>query len=73
VNDLFNLMINSSRSGVVELSIIDSQGRTVQQRSYALHSGMNNLELDVEALHSGIYLLRLQHGNASSVVRFVKE
>jgi hypothetical protein len=73
VNERFSLMLHSNRSGVVEMSIIDLEGREVQRDGVALQSGMNAVDVEVNALQRGMYLLRLQHGQAFSVLRFVKE
>lgn len=73
VNDHFTLMLNSSRSGTVELSIIDLNGREVQRGNLAIFGGMNTVRLAVDALESGMYLIRLQHGQAVHVLRFVKD
>ena len=72
VQDQFTLQLNSSRSGAVELSIIDLNGREVQRSSLALHSGMNMLQLNVDGLQGGMYLLRLNNGQHAATLRFVK-
>lgn len=72
VQDRFTMQVNSSRSGTVELSILDLHGREVYRGSAALQAGSNRMDLGVDQLESGIYLLRLTSGRQASVLRFVK-
>lgn len=72
VQDRFTMQVNSSRSGTVELSILDLNGREVYAGSVALHAGSNRMDLNVDQLESGLYLMRLTSGRQASVLRFVK-
>jgi PKD repeat protein len=71
--DQFNLSLNSSRSGTLELSIIDLNGRQVRHSSVAVQAGANQLPVDVNGLQPGMYMLRLMNGNNSATLRFVKQ
>ena len=72
VQDSFTMQVNSSRSGTVELSIMDLHGREVYRGSVALQAGSNRMDLNVDQLQGGLYLLRLTSGRQASVLRFVK-
>ncbi len=72
VVDHLNLTLNSSRSGNLQLSIVDMKGRELRRTNVGVIAGGNQLPVEVQGLEPGMYLLRLENGNNSAVLRFVK-
>ena len=64
------LWINVTRAPV-GLRLFDAQGRSV--RTPPMHQGEEKLELDVEALSSGLYVLCMDTGEGLSTIRFLKQ
>jgi hypothetical protein len=60
-----------ARSANVQLSIIDMIGRTHWTEKVGITSKFSK-NVDVSSLRSGIYMVRIDAGNSSSVVRFMK-
>ncbi len=71
--DQLNLQLHSSRSGRVEVSIINLDGRTLHSSQVALMNGTNRVPLDVNALPAGMYMVRLTDGQNVATMRFVKQ
>lgn len=53
------------------MTISDANGKTVKQQSISIND--NPATMDVSQLTSGVYFLRAESGNASSVTRFIKK
>lgn len=53
--------------------IINTNGQEVERRQMTVSPGSYQLELDVQALLSGIYFLQVQQGEEMQTIRFVKE
>ncbi len=73
VEGTLNLSLRSSRSGTLILTIIDMNGKVLSEMSTAVAAGNNLLPMDVSGLARGLYVLRLNHGNNSAALRFVKD
>ena len=59
-------------TGDTEIQIIDMTGRTVH--SIVHHAGgFTNLSLDIARLKPGLFFLKVNNGNETGVVRFIKE
>ena len=72
VNDAFNIGLRSSLSGNVLVSVIDLNGRAVIEQSARITAGENRINIPVDQLNSGMYLVRLSSGNNVMNIRFVK-
>ena len=73
VSGELNLALNSSRSGTIEIHIIAADGRSVATRQLALITGTNRVQLDVQGMSAGIYLLQMVHQGQRMTIRFVKD
>lgn len=67
--------ITSSESRKVSISIIDMNGRTMQLNSYKLNNGENSLQLNVNNLAKGNYIIKVIsiEDNAILQTRLVKQ
>ena len=72
VNDAFNIGLRSSLSGNVLVNVIDLNGRAVIEQSARITAGENRINIPVDQLNSGMYLVRLSSGNNVMNIRFVK-
>jgi uncharacterized repeat protein (TIGR01451 family) len=70
-NETITLEINSLTSANAILSIFNSNGQLVSNQRFDLVEGFNNTTLDISALASGTYFLRVD--GAEEVMVFVKE
>ena len=59
------------RRGNVELILFNLLGQRVVRRSLELVPGVNSLELNLDGVASGVYLVRLSRGRESHVGRIV--
>jgi len=75
VNDKFTVSFDLKESSNVTLSLISVQGQEVKMlvSGESLGEGAFRRSFDVNGLASGIYLVRLQIGNASIVSKIVKD
>jgi len=51
----FVFTVNCSQKGVLDIDILDKQGRSYKQTSQELSEGKSEIELDVSALKQGEY------------------
>jgi hypothetical protein len=72
VADVINLSLNSSRSGNLNLSIVDMNGRVVRSESHGILVGSNLVTMSLNGLEAGAYLLRIDNGQQAKVQRFMK-
>lgn len=56
----------------VQLQVVDIQGKTVQQNSYKLQSGINSLNLNTSNLSKGVYRIII-NGQKNNALTFIKE
>lgn len=74
ISDRAQLMIRSERPGNAQVSVLDLNGRTLQQQSLQLIGGTQSYGLNLNELSAGVYLIRLDSdGYAPEVIRVVKE
>jgi len=68
------LLLESSVSGNVKISIVDALGRRVKEQTSSLSSGSNAVVIDVTALASGRYNIRVVNAAGQDVnTAFVKD
>jgi Zn-dependent metalloprotease len=73
VTDVARLNIGSKTSANVQISVVNLLGYTVHSRAVQLAEGQNQLELNMENLPSGAYIVRLLSGNSDVAVKVVKQ
>lgn len=59
--------------GLVEVDILDEQGRTVRRSSTTAQAGRNRLPIDVSGLAAGNYVARIGARGAAGIVRFRRD
>lgn len=72
VTDALSLSFRSTVSGIVPVSIIDPDGRSVRQERLAFNRGANSISLNASDLAAGIYLLRIGDDANTMNIRFIK-
>jgi hypothetical protein len=70
VNDRMNVSIDLNQKGVVNVFIIDMQGRMISNENRNLSSGMNILELNTAEMEQGSYILVLNSATGTVNKRF---
>jgi len=55
------------------ISIIDMTGKLMKKTSVGLINGLNTINIDLDALQAGLYLISLQTENGIQVEKFVKQ
>ena len=67
------LDLQSDKFKSLEYKILTATGSEIERNKLNLNLGVNTFNLDVHHLASGIYLLKLQQGNLTKTVKFVKQ
>ncbi len=73
VSNNLMLSLQSAKSGRLEVSILDLNGRVVLSTSDPISAGKNQLVVPVNELVSGVYVVRIGDGTNSVSRRFVKQ
>ncbi len=70
-----NLLLQASTSSTTlgTYSIVDMSGKLMKQRSIQLINGLNSIDIEVEDLEVGLYLITLQTDDGLQVEKFVKQ
>ena len=66
------LNVANDLNEIVEVDIFDASGKLILQKTFDVQNGQNHLEIDVNALSNGIYVLNYKTSNGAIVKRFVK-
>jgi len=73
VKDELHLLLNAANSGLIQYQIINLEGRMISSSYFKVVSGPNQLEIPVNELTSGLYLIKLNTKDGQvSTLRFVK-
>jgi hypothetical protein len=72
VKNQLNIRFTSKQEAMAECSIYDLLGRKRVAMSTPLNSGLNNLQMPVESLSSGVYMLQMQTSQGQITRTFVK-
>jgi Zn-dependent metalloprotease len=72
-SDAVRLSFSIPQSGLVQIAVNDLLGRTVQQREWTLPQGENQLDLSLQGLPSGTYLVRLLAAGTGATMKVVKQ
>ena len=67
------LVINTSRSELLTLEIVDMRGAMIERRPLHIASGVNVESLDVTALPAGLYLLKISGNDGFTTLKLLKE
>jgi hypothetical protein len=65
--------LNSTRTGMTNLTLTDLSGRVVLQQNVATVEGLTQIPLNTEGVAKGLYLLRVSNGDWQQTVKFVKQ
>jgi hypothetical protein len=73
-NGALNVMVMATANANEQIIITDLLGRTVMQENVNVVKGLNTINLDVNSLSTGTYILILRDGNnMMTSMRFIKE
>jgi hypothetical protein len=65
---------NEVNAGAVQYAIVDVTGKTQRAENHALKEGQSLLEINnLEALHAGLYILRVRTDHTVRAVKIIKE
>ncbi|MFZ1535032.1 MAG: T9SS type A sorting domain-containing protein, partial [Chitinophagaceae bacterium] len=68
VTDFVNITYIAPATTTIDVSILNSLGKTVRQSGYAVSRGLNQVSVnDLKDLSSGIYFIRIANKNANEV------
>lgn len=70
---MVNIRFEMSADDVLEFEIKDITGKTISSLSYEALSGLNNLQIDITDLVTGIYFLSLNNGKSSEIFKIIKD
>jgi hypothetical protein len=68
-----NVIFNAAKQTVYSISIYDMQGRKLVSQLGVASLGENNFTLDIHALSSGTYLVKINYDDKTIVKKLVKE
>lgn len=72
VNDQFQISYQSDQGDVLQIKIIDMQGKEVLQQTINSLCGRNIFTINVRELTQGLYVCRVQSGSRFENVKFIK-
>ena len=72
-NETIVLQTTSASEDIATISIIDMTGKLMKQTSVALNNGLNTINIDLDVLQAGLYLIYLQTEDGFQVEKFVKQ
>lgn len=67
-----NIAFEMAKEQQVVLEVFNLTGRVVYQQSVDAKAGLNQVDLDIYDWNNGVYFVRLNDGQASTPVRFLK-
>jgi hypothetical protein len=73
VQNSATLMIAVQRKENLVYSVIDQNGRTIQQKSIVVNAGSNMVPVETATLATGAYIILVKGDGISEQVRFLKE
>lgn len=72
VKDQLQISYNSSKAGILQIEIVDLQGKVLNQQKISSQKGTNHSIIYVVQLHAGLYFCRLQNGEKLETIKFLK-
>jgi Zn-dependent metalloprotease len=73
VIDQLSIDFTAKTATKAQVSIVNLLGATLAVKEYQLNEGKNQLNIGLQSLPSGTYLVRVQAGKSASVVKVVKQ
>ncbi|MEZ5046140.1 MAG: T9SS type A sorting domain-containing protein [Chitinophagaceae bacterium] len=70
-SNIINIDIKADQAENVQYSLNNYVGQTVSTNQSSIHTGLNKLSINTQALASGMYYLTLQVGNRKNVIKVV--
>jgi hypothetical protein len=71
-NNQLNLAIATSQNESFNYSILDMNGRTLQQGSLQVNAGKNQKQIALNNLSNGIYFIKMWNRNMNASAKFIK-
>ncbi len=71
--DMIRLTFEAPTAGPVQVLVSDLLGRVVQQRSWDLPKGENQIEMNLQSLPAGTYALQLLAAGSGATLKVVKQ
>ena len=62
-NGLFTLSFNMAKKEELKVEFINGNGQSVWNKYYGKYQGSFNEQINMTSMSSGIYILKIQHGN----------
>lgn len=72
VSNQLQLRYQTVNAGILDVEILDLQGKIVQQQKLMSQDGMNLYTFNVSQLINGIYLCLIRNGNHCETLKFIK-
>jgi hypothetical protein len=72
VSNRLYITFSSEKNEKVQLSVINLQGKVLQQQNMNCYKGANIAEMPVSDLKQGIYLFRFQNQKKTETIKFLK-
>ena len=70
---VFNLSFTSPSSTDLRITVIDLSGKRVKQLEYTSSTGKNRIELNLNQVRNGLYMIRLETQKGIQILRAIKE
>lgn len=67
-NNLTNLTFESNEKGTFNLKICDQLGKTMKEQNVEINNGTNKIEVSLDGLHSGFYMLSVGNNQLKKLV-----
>ena len=72
VQDLLSILVGGNKSEI-EYSIFDLQGILLIKNRVRINNGNREIDLKLDELITGSYILKLNHGNSIETLKFLKK
>lgn len=69
--DNATLKFHTPDNGKVSISVIDIKGREIFSQKKDVHSGLNNININISAFSAGTYFVRMNDGNRNGFTKLV--
>ena len=63
---------NSTVEAVIEVQLMDMNGKILESNKQVATSGLNRIEIDISGINSGVYYVKLVSDNVSSINKIIK-
>lgn len=72
VTNQLNINLQNRISGILQVNIINMQGKRVAEKNFYLQGDESYLDLNTEALPKGIYMVELSHSHTFETLKLIK-